>query len=36
MSDQEGQDLDVVYDGILAQLVKMINNPRDWVIYKNK
>ncbi|HEX6732807.1 MAG TPA: four helix bundle protein [Pyrinomonadaceae bacterium] len=32
LTREEADSLDQTYDGILAQLVKMINNKNDWII----
>ena len=36
ISDNEAADLDQVYDGILAQLVRMIEHPEQWSIRTNR
>ena len=36
ISDNEAAELDQVYDGILAQLVRMIEHPEQWSIRTNR
>ena len=36
ISDNEAIELDEVYDGILAQLVRMIEHPEQWSIRTNR
>ena len=36
VSESEAMELDQTYDGILAQLVRMIEHPEQWAIRKRK
>ena len=35
ISEEEAMELDHTYDGILGQLVRMIDHPEQWIIRKN-
>lgn len=35
MSKSEADDLDVEYDRILGQLIRMIDNPEKWLVHRS-